>query len=712
VGIRDSGGTRVDLELGSGDWNPGDETLNVTETTNGWTLSQEEPPGSVGYRYESPGDEGLSPGPHTLTFLIRDNNTPTPNEVTFQRDIYIFNSYPLLTSPSNGATGVSTTPTFEWGYNGIAGAFYYGVAVWDGSDPDSATQIWHGYQIADGSTSYSLTIPADKALAPNTTYYWAVWCATESENGEARSDIRSFTTGGTDWPAPSFEWFVVWGRNTSSGTYANMLASVVGPSPADIRELTVSRDGGGYFYRFTQDDMIYHFQHGMHHIHEDQVPPDGTYTFFVEDKKGRTASQSRSFTSRALPIVSSGITPADSTYGNTTTPTFSWEPVGAEYYYRVLIMYWNYEAIVYFSPLSTGTIATVPPGILLPNTPYKWRIEVHDGSDWGVANNLSTTDWMRFSTGPYPYTIDVNFGIVWSSNSYYGGQSRLLSTHIIGPLPNHVSYLSVTGPGYSYDFTEGDLGYDRDDGAIYVHGESGYPSDGTYDFYVQDVYLATDTYPKDFTLSEIAIADRSAFLPENNAYLNTLTPTLSWDPVSGSPRYYRVLVEDWRRRVIIYESPRSTDTFATIPAGVLQPNSSYMWRVEVYDDSDPLVADNRSTSGWYCFTTPSREGVPSVISDFDGDGETDNAIYRRASGVWWIYPSLTGTPYPVGFGGHSSDIAVAEDYDGDGEADIAIFRAVSGIWWIYPSSTGTPYPVGFGGHPSDMPVNPAVIHLY
>jgi len=100
------------------------------------------------------------------------------------------------------------------------------------------------------------------------------------------------------------------------------------------------------------------------------------------------------------------------------------------------------------------------------------------------------------------------------------------------------------------------------------------------------------------------------------------------------------------------------------------------------------------------------------VSDFDGDGKTDIAIYRVASGVWWIYPSSTGTPYPVGFGGHPSDIPVAGDYDGDGEADIAIYRAASGIWWIRPSSTGTPYPVGFGGHPSDMPVNPACIHLY
>ena len=94
------------------------------------------------------------------------------------------------------------------------------------------------------------------------------------------------------------------------------------------------------------------------------------------------------------------------------------------------------------------------------------------------------------------------------------------------------------------------------------------------------------------------------------------------------------------------------------------------------------------------------------IGDFDGDGETDIAVYRTNTGAWYIKPSSGGAPYGVGWGGDSSEKPVAGDYDGDGKADLAIYRSNIGAWFIYPSKTGPSgiYGVGFGGDISDMPV--------
>ena len=81
---------------------------------------------------------------------------------------------PSLSSPVNGATGVSTTPTFSW--SSVSGATHYWLAVATSdsalpTDPNSAT--CSGCVISKTSltsTSYTHTAP----LAERTTYYWVV----------------------------------------------------------------------------------------------------------------------------------------------------------------------------------------------------------------------------------------------------------------------------------------------------------------------------------------------------------------------------------------------------------------------------------------------------------------------------------------------------------------------------------------------------------
>jgi hypothetical protein len=613
------GSTRLSLELGA--WDDYTNSLTVTATSPpsyNWSLTGD----NYGYSYESSGDEGLGAGTHTLTYVIQDGAS---NQVTFQRDIYIFSSWPVLSSPANGATGVSVTPTFEWTYSGTDRPFYHAVVV--GTDPDIANHVWHSYVLDRGDDTYSLSIPVDRQLSPNTEYYWAVMIGTETDNGEAYSDVRSFTTGGTPPPLPKLQWVVVRSddRPPPTGLKWGLGASVAGPSPADIVELKVTGPGG-FQYIFTEDDILQGEQNGIYFWHSIQSTlVNGLYIFTVTDSMGRTATANFNFSNptSTIPRVNSlSMLPVDSSYGNTRTPTFSWASVGSGYYYRIMVMDWNFkEDAVYTSGFTQGTQITVPSGYLLPNTPYRWRVEAFDapgGIDGPAARNRSVSETLRFSTGSNPYGLDLAWGFVWGDNSYYSGFTTSYCAGVIGPLPNEVTQMNVSGPsGFNYNFTEDNIQYDLvTEGVQYCYGEVGFAENGTYDFYVEDTDGASDSYQKVRTSTEaIPIVEQSSLVPANNAYLNTLTPTFTWTAVGGSNRYYRVKIGDWMGRYTVYSSPRSTDLYAAIPSEILKSNQSYKWRVEVFDDPDGLVTNNRSSSAWNSFTTTAPcSGAVTLIS--------------------------------------------------------------------------------------------------
>jgi glucose/arabinose dehydrogenase len=151
---------------------------------------------------------------------------------------------------------------------------------------------------------------------------------------------------------------------------------------------------------------------------------------------------------------------------------------------------------------------------------------------------------------------------------------------------------------------------------------------------------------------------------------------------------------------------------------------------------DLLVHDDGSLyyltrgSGGSVFRVAYAPGEPRPAADFDGDGDTDIAIYRSGAGLWavrgqdWISFGLPDdVPVPADYDGNGmtdiavfqsglwailgqpwvhhglpDDIPVPADYDGDGRVDIAVFRPASGAWAIRDQ------PWIYHGLPDDIPV--------
>jgi hypothetical protein len=71
-------------------------------------------------------------------------------------------------------------------------------------------------------------------------------------------------------------------------------------------------------------------------------------------------------------------------------------------------------------------------------------------------------------------------------------------------------------------------------------------------------------------------------------------------------------------------------------------------------------------------------------ADYDGDGKTDVAVWRRGTAQWFIRRSSDGGVETWGFGAPIlGDIPVPADYSGTSRADLAVYRDGTGTWYIH-----------------------------
>lgn len=95
-------------------------------------------------------------------------------------------------------------------------------------------------------------------------------------------------------------------------------------------------------------------------------------------------------------------------------------------------------------------------------------------------------------------------------------------------------------------------------------------------------------------------------------------------------------------------------------------------------------------------------GDVPALGDYDGDGKTDYAVYRKSDGTWYIRRSSDSTMLAIKFGA-ATDIPVPADYDGGGKTDIAVFRPSEGNWYIWLTETQSFSALHFGDT-GDKPV--------
>ncbi len=104
-------------------------------------------------------------------------------------------------------------------------------------------------------------------------------------------------------------------------------------------------------------------------------------------------------------------------------------------------------------------------------------------------------------------------------------------------------------------------------------------------------------------------------------------------------------------------------------------------------------------------TTTQNFGLSTDLitpADFDGDTKTDIAVFRPSTGVWYALRSADNSFSATQFGANG-DLPMPNDFDGDGKGDVAVFRPSEGVWYEYRSLDNSVYIQQFGSN-GDKPV--------
>ena len=358
------------------------------------------------------------------------------------------------------------TETPSISFSSVGDGYFYKVYVTD----YSGKIVWYNSTISQ-ETSY--TVP-EGLLQPNTPYRWyvRVFDRDGQPNSCQESEVFSFYTGDGSTPNIDKKYVLSIEQPGYKGTWFGVRNANI--APWDITSLTVTDpdnntyDVNGYGFYFTRPS-VYSLTVGS------PFPlADGTYNFHLETRSGSSISSDITYARNTLPeIDESSLSPANNTYFDSDSLTFSWAPLHDDnqpdrvYYYRIRIYSYDNKMNWYDSETTTGSSLTIPvAGNFAVGSSYRWRLVVYDDLDHN--QNMTNSTKRVFTIANTPVAADF-------SSAYHSGSAPLT----IAFLDNSQGNIAK----WTWDFGDGSTSNERNPVHNYLN-----PGSYTVTLTVDDFY--------------------------------------------------------------------------------------------------------------------------------------------------------------------------------------------------------------------------------
>ena len=378
---------------------------------------------------------------------------------------------------------------------------------------------------------------------------------------------------------------------------------------------------------------------------------DGTKLTFDADGNTAEYTPTGTFTPPKMPYMS---LVARMNLVTTTTPTFTWDTITGANRYKVRIFSHDNNRTIWNGNVGNVTSCRVPPGVLEPNTYYRFRVEAWDAHDSLEIDNrskspASTSQSYRFYTGSTeaaaPFIELDSAGVqVWNSELMGTGLSFWIIVHDAQGVPGDIRSVKVIYPGGGEEFLYYYPGYTSNTPTGGAYSRESYPvsiQNGTYTFVVED--LSGNSYSVDETLTSnpIGYPDSSTLTPVHNTLVNSTGLNFDWEDVSGAAFYRLEIYDTDGNRLYAFPTTQSTYQLAQ---GFLKEKTLYRYRVKTRREFFDQNVDNGSSSPWTHdqspgFLTTSLTGgssSPTLGLDNLGAYVAHTVMPHTSSSSYWL----------------------------------------------------------------------------